>query len=144
MTGFSIATIRYSMEVTNAFTQALSVGFSAISTFTVTALLVSTIVHAFVLRDLFPNDISIAITRNGLSKACVKHANFGRRRLQLPNCNTQKAYNRADLAISIPYSMNNSNFEKPTAFFLRQITDGNTSNLLSSRFHSSSSTDEVQ
>ncbi|RRT41889.1 hypothetical protein B296_00057470 [Ensete ventricosum] len=68
MTGFSIATIRYSMEVTNAFTQALSVGFSAISTFTVTALLVSTIVHAFVLRDLFPNDISIAITRNGLSK----------------------------------------------------------------------------
>ncbi|RWW32038.1 hypothetical protein GW17_00003318 [Ensete ventricosum] len=67
MTGFSIATIRYSMEVTNAFTQALSVGFSAISTFTVTALLVSTIVHAFVLRDLFPNDISIAITRNGLS-----------------------------------------------------------------------------
>ncbi|URE37472.1 C4-dicarboxylate transporter malic acid transport protein [Musa troglodytarum] len=64
-TGFSIATIRYSKEVTNAFTQALSVGFSAISTFTVTALLVSTIVHAFVLRDLFPNDISIAITRKG-------------------------------------------------------------------------------
>ncbi|XP_065045195.1 S-type anion channel SLAH2-like [Musa acuminata AAA Group] len=63
MTGFSIATIKYSMEITNAFTQALSVGFSAISTFTVTALLVSTIIHAFVLRDLFPNDISIAITQ---------------------------------------------------------------------------------
>lgn len=63
MTGFSIATIKYSMEITNAFTQALSVGFSAISTFTVTALLISTIIHAFVLRDLFPNDISIAITQ---------------------------------------------------------------------------------
>ncbi|RRT75579.1 hypothetical protein B296_00025214 [Ensete ventricosum] len=61
-TGFSIATIKYSTEITNAFTQALSVGFSAISTFTVTALLISTIIHAFVLRDLFPNDISIAIT----------------------------------------------------------------------------------
>ncbi|CAD5174124.1 S-type anion channel SLAH2-like [Musa acuminata AAA Group] len=63
MTGASIATIKYSMKVTNVLTQSLSVGLSAISTFTVTALLVTTIIHAFVLRDLFPNDISIAITQ---------------------------------------------------------------------------------
>ncbi|KAJ8486691.1 hypothetical protein OPV22_019176 [Ensete ventricosum] len=63
MTGASVATIKYSMKVTNVLTQSLAVGLAAISTFTVTALLVTTIVHAFVLRDLFPNDISIAITQ---------------------------------------------------------------------------------
>ncbi|XP_017698782.1 S-type anion channel SLAH2-like [Phoenix dactylifera] len=63
MTGASIATIKYSMDVTNVFTQILSVGLSAISTFAVTALLVTTIIHAFVLHDLFPNDVSIAITQ---------------------------------------------------------------------------------
>ncbi|XP_008802040.2 S-type anion channel SLAH2-like isoform X3 [Phoenix dactylifera] len=62
MTGASVATIRYSMEVTNVLTRSLSVGLSAISTLTVTALLVFTIIHAFILHDLFPNDISIAIT----------------------------------------------------------------------------------
>ncbi|KAF8379623.1 hypothetical protein HHK36_029064 [Tetracentron sinense] len=62
MTGASMATIKYSNEVTNSVTQSLSVILSAISTLTVTALLISTIIHAFVLRDLFPNDIAIAIT----------------------------------------------------------------------------------
>ncbi|XP_043700497.1 S-type anion channel SLAH2-like [Telopea speciosissima] len=62
MTGASIATIRYSNEVTNLVTQSLSVILSGISTLTVTALLISTVIHAFVLRDLFPNDIAIAIT----------------------------------------------------------------------------------
>ncbi|XP_039126533.1 S-type anion channel SLAH2-like [Dioscorea cayenensis subsp. rotundata] len=60
-TGAAIATIRYSTEVKNVFTQTLSVALSSISTVTVTALLVSTIIHALVLHDLFPNDISIAI-----------------------------------------------------------------------------------
>ncbi|XP_010915756.1 S-type anion channel SLAH2 isoform X1 [Elaeis guineensis] len=62
MTGASIATIRYSAEVKNVFTQSLSVALSGISALTVIALLVSTIIHAFVLNDLFPNDISIAIS----------------------------------------------------------------------------------
>lgn len=61
MTGVSIATIKYSNEVQNPLTQALSITLSSISTLTVTALLVSTVVHAYVLRDLFPNDIAIAI-----------------------------------------------------------------------------------
>ncbi|XP_078429066.1 S-type anion channel SLAH3-like [Wolffia australiana] len=61
MTGAAIATIEYSAVVKNPFTQVLSLGLSAISTVTVTALLVSTIIHAFVLGDLFPNDLSIAI-----------------------------------------------------------------------------------
>ncbi|XP_058096105.1 S-type anion channel SLAH2-like isoform X2 [Magnolia sinica] len=62
MTAASIATIKYSNAVKNPLTQSLSIVLSAISTLTVTALLVSTIVHAFVLRNLFPNDITIAIT----------------------------------------------------------------------------------
>ncbi|GLT63633.1 hypothetical protein SLA2020_361830 [Shorea laevis] len=62
MTGAAIATIRYSSEVTNIVNQTLSVILSAVATLIVTALLVTTIIHAFVLRDLFPNDIAIAIS----------------------------------------------------------------------------------
>ncbi|CAL9159204.1 unnamed protein product [Musa hybrid cultivar] len=65
MTGAAIATIRYSTEVKNGFTQTLSVALSVISTITVAALLFSTVVHAFVLRDLFANDIAIAIAISG-------------------------------------------------------------------------------
>ncbi|CAO2204039.1 unnamed protein product [Urochloa humidicola] len=63
MTGASVATITYATEVTNVLTRALSIGLSGISTVTVAGLLVTTVFHAFVLRDLFPNDVSIAITR---------------------------------------------------------------------------------
>ncbi|XP_022714607.1 S-type anion channel SLAH3-like [Durio zibethinus] len=62
MTGAAIATMRYSSVVTNMVTQTLSVILSVVATLTVTALLVTTILHAFVLRDLFLNDITIAIS----------------------------------------------------------------------------------
>ncbi|KAK8583484.1 hypothetical protein V6N12_067756 [Hibiscus sabdariffa] len=62
MTGAAIATMRYSSAVTNVVTQTLSVILSVAATLTVAALLVTTILHAFVLRDLFPNDIAIAIS----------------------------------------------------------------------------------
>ncbi|KAL7612275.1 hypothetical protein Lser_V15G09464 [Lactuca serriola] len=62
MTGAAIATIRYSSEVSNIVTKSLSVTLSTAATVTVTGLLITTIVHAFVLRDLFPNDIGIAIS----------------------------------------------------------------------------------
>ncbi|KAJ0989284.1 hypothetical protein J5N97_007640 [Dioscorea zingiberensis] len=75
MTGASIATIRYATEVKNVFTQTLSVALSSISTITVAALLVSTLIHAFVLHDLFPNDISIAIAYRK-QKSSKKHTNL--------------------------------------------------------------------
>ncbi|KAJ4765666.1 S-type anion channel SLAH3 [Rhynchospora pubera] len=62
MTGAAIATVRYSIEVSNVFTKSLSVVLTVISTLTVTVLLITTVIHASVLHDLFPNDISIAIT----------------------------------------------------------------------------------
>ncbi|KAI3720644.1 hypothetical protein L2E82_31635 [Cichorium intybus] len=62
MTGAAISTIRYSSEVSNVVTKALSVTLSTAATVTVAGLLITTIVHAFVLRDLFPNDIAIAIS----------------------------------------------------------------------------------
>ncbi|KAI8008052.1 S-type anion channel SLAH3 [Camellia lanceoleosa] len=62
MTGAAIATIKYSNEVPNIATKSLSVALCAIATVTVTSLLVTTILHAFVLVDLFPNDIAIAIS----------------------------------------------------------------------------------
>ncbi|XP_057470967.1 S-type anion channel SLAH2-like [Actinidia eriantha] len=62
MTGAATATIKYSNEVPNIVTKSLSVILCVISTLTVTLLLGTTILHAFVLRDLFPNDIAIAIS----------------------------------------------------------------------------------
>jgi hypothetical protein len=54
----SIASIRYSLEVKNVFTQALCIGLLVASTLTVTAaLFFTTLLRAVVLRDLFPNDI---------------------------------------------------------------------------------------
>ncbi|KAK3011680.1 hypothetical protein RJ639_010860 [Escallonia herrerae] len=62
MTGASIATIKYSNEVTNIVTKSLSVILCCIATLTVTALLMTTMFHAFVRGELFPNDIAIAIS----------------------------------------------------------------------------------
>ncbi|XP_057464233.1 S-type anion channel SLAH2-like [Actinidia eriantha] len=62
MTAAAIATIKYCNEVPSIVTKSLSVILSAIATLVVISLLVTTILHAFVLRDLFPNDIAIAIS----------------------------------------------------------------------------------
>ncbi|XP_060203755.1 S-type anion channel SLAH2-like isoform X1 [Lycium barbarum] len=62
MTGAAIATIKYSIMVNTIVTKILVVILCTLSTLTVTGLLVTTIIHAFVLRDLFPNDISIAVS----------------------------------------------------------------------------------
>ncbi|XP_074361824.1 S-type anion channel SLAH3-like [Apium graveolens] len=62
MTGAATATLRYSLEVSNVITKSLSIILCVVVTFTVTALLVTTIFHAFVPKDLFPNDIAIAIS----------------------------------------------------------------------------------
>ncbi|KAK4431398.1 S-type anion channel SLAH3 [Sesamum alatum] len=62
MTGAAIATIRYSDVATSLVTKALTVVLCIVATLIVSALLVTTIIHAFVLRDLFPNDIAIAIS----------------------------------------------------------------------------------
>uniref|UniRef100_A0ACD5U6C7 Uncharacterized protein n=1 Tax=Avena sativa TaxID=4498 RepID=A0ACD5U6C7_AVESA len=62
MTGAGIATIRYATVVDNAFTTGLAIGLSLLASLTVMGLFVTTIVHAFVFRNLFPNDIAIAIT----------------------------------------------------------------------------------
>ncbi|CAA2988473.1 S-type anion channel SLAH2-like [Olea europaea subsp. europaea] len=62
MTGAAIATIRYSTVVTNVVTKSLTIVLCTVATLAVASLLVTTIIHAFVLGDLFPNDISIAIS----------------------------------------------------------------------------------
>ncbi|KAI5020636.1 hypothetical protein ZWY2020_045524 [Hordeum vulgare] len=63
MTSVALATALYASEVDNLLTRALAVGLSAIAVVTVTAVLATTVYHAFVRGDLFPNDVSIAITR---------------------------------------------------------------------------------
>ena len=63
MTSAAIATVLYASAVTNVLTRALAIGLSAIATVTVTGVLVMTMYHAFVRKDLFPNDVSIAITQ---------------------------------------------------------------------------------
>jgi hypothetical protein len=63
MTSVALASVLYASEVDNIFTRALAVGLSAIAAVTVTGVLATTVYHAFVRGDLFPNDVSIAITR---------------------------------------------------------------------------------
>ncbi|PWZ19360.1 S-type anion channel SLAH3 [Zea mays] len=77
MTGAAIASIRYSTEVDNTFTKALCVALSVIAVLTVTALFVTTLVHAFVLRKLFPNDICIAITDHKMKPIMELHESHG-------------------------------------------------------------------
>uniref|UniRef100_A0A0E0JFV1 Uncharacterized protein n=1 Tax=Oryza punctata TaxID=4537 RepID=A0A0E0JFV1_ORYPU len=73
MTSAAIASIRYSSEVKNAFTQSLCIVLSVLATLTVTALFLTTLLHAAVHRDLFPNDISIAITERKLKPIAEIH-----------------------------------------------------------------------
>ncbi|XP_019200527.1 PREDICTED: S-type anion channel SLAH3-like [Ipomoea nil] len=77
MTGAGMATIKYSAVVTNTVSKCVAVVFCGISTLTVTALLVTTIVHAFVLRDLFPNDNAIAISDRGEPQHKRRHRRNG-------------------------------------------------------------------
>ncbi|XP_074265805.1 S-type anion channel SLAH3-like [Silene latifolia] len=62
VTGAAIAKIRCSNEVTSKVTQAMAIILSAISKLTVTSLLVTTLLQAFVSRNLFLSDVSIAIS----------------------------------------------------------------------------------
>ncbi|KAL0304353.1 UNVERIFIED_CONTAM: S-type anion channel SLAH3 [Sesamum radiatum] len=63
MTGAAIATIRYSDVATSTVSKLLTIVLCIVATLIVSALLVTTIIHAFVLQDLFPNDIAIAISK---------------------------------------------------------------------------------
>ncbi|KAM3413145.1 hypothetical protein ACQJBY_004363 [Aegilops geniculata] len=63
MTSVALATVLYASEVDNMLTRALAVGLSGIAVVTVTGVLATTMYHAFMRKDLFPNDVSIAITR---------------------------------------------------------------------------------
>ncbi|OEL21922.1 S-type anion channel SLAH3 [Dichanthelium oligosanthes] len=68
MTSAAIATAIFASEVTNVLTRALAVGLACVASVTVAGVLAATMYHAFVLRDLFPNDVSIAIRRRPKAK----------------------------------------------------------------------------
>ncbi|KAF6997889.1 hypothetical protein CFC21_014058 [Triticum aestivum] len=63
MTSVALATVLYASKVDNVLTRALAVGLSGIAVVTVIGVLATTMYHAFMRKDLFPNDVSIAITR---------------------------------------------------------------------------------
>ncbi|XP_048602528.1 S-type anion channel SLAH3-like [Brassica napus] len=73
MTGAAIATISYAAVVRNTMTKVLCVILCAIATLVVFALLVTTIIHVFVLGNLFPNDNAIAISNRPRSKQTNHH-----------------------------------------------------------------------
>ncbi|KAG0580948.1 hypothetical protein KC19_4G212600 [Ceratodon purpureus] len=62
MTAASIASIQYCHVATSWITRGLAVALSFISSATVCTLFVSTLLHVFWWRCLFPNDLAIAIT----------------------------------------------------------------------------------
>ncbi|KAF8702538.1 hypothetical protein HU200_032920 [Digitaria exilis] len=64
MTTASLATVKYAEAVPCFASRALALSLSLMSTTMVSLLLVSTLLHAFVWRSLFPNDLAIAITKD--------------------------------------------------------------------------------
>ena len=62
MTAAAIAAIQYCHVATSWITKTLAVALSLISTATVATLFISTLLHIFWWRCLFPNDLAIAIT----------------------------------------------------------------------------------
>ncbi|XP_025806611.1 S-type anion channel SLAH2-like [Panicum hallii] len=68
MTSAAIATAIFASEVSNALTRALAVVLAGVASVTVAGVLAATMYHAFVRRDLFPNDVSIAVRRRPKAK----------------------------------------------------------------------------
>ncbi|KAJ3680071.1 hypothetical protein LUZ60_016349 [Juncus effusus] len=64
MTTVSIASIKYAEEVPCFFSKGLALSLSFMSSTMVSLLFGSTLLHAFVWRSLFPNDLAIAITKD--------------------------------------------------------------------------------
>lgn len=82
MTTASLATVKYAEAVPCFTSRALALSLSLMSTTMVSLLLVSTLLHAFVWRSLFPNDLAIAITKgrqNGAAKPHGKGRKAGKR-----------------------------------------------------------------
>lgn len=76
MTTASIATIKYAEEVPSVISKGLALALSFMSSTMVFVLFFSTLLHGFVWRTLFPNDLAIAITktRQGKEKKPIKKA----------------------------------------------------------------------
>ncbi|KAG6685205.1 hypothetical protein I3843_12G101300 [Carya illinoinensis] len=70
MTTASVATIKYAEQVPSVISKGLALTLSFMSSAMVSVLFISTLLHAFVWRTLFPNDlaIAIAITKRRLVK----------------------------------------------------------------------------
>lgn len=68
MTTIAIATIKYSEQAPSVISTGLVLTLSFLSSTMVSVLFVSTLLHAFVWRTLFPNDLAIAITKQKIGK----------------------------------------------------------------------------
>ncbi|KAL2902322.1 Guard cell S-type anion channel SLAC1 [Bienertia sinuspersici] len=68
MTTASIATIKYAEQVPSVASKGLALSLSFMSSTMVAILLVSTLLHGFVWKTLFPNDLAIAITKKKQGK----------------------------------------------------------------------------
>ncbi|XP_062074466.1 guard cell S-type anion channel SLAC1-like [Humulus lupulus] len=68
MTTASVVSIKYAEEVPSIPSKGLAITLSFMSSAMVSVLLVSTLLHAFVWRTLFPNDLAIAITNKRINK----------------------------------------------------------------------------
>ncbi|KAG2574172.1 hypothetical protein PVAP13_7KG308400 [Panicum virgatum] len=78
MTTASLATVKYAEAEPCFASRALALSLSLMSTTMVSLLLVSTLLHAFIWRSLFPNDLAIAITKDRQNGA-VKPSGKGKR-----------------------------------------------------------------
>ncbi|VAH11367.1 unnamed protein product [Triticum turgidum subsp. durum] len=96
MTSVALATVLYASEVDNLVTRAMALGLSGIATMTIIVVLAATMYHAFVRGDLFPNDVSITITK--------QRPKFSKILAHLQTCGSDVK----ELVVSIPNFNSNS------------------------------------
>ncbi|KAH6804612.1 SLAC1-like protein 3 [Perilla frutescens var. frutescens] len=89
MTGAATATIKYSEEVRSVATKMLGVMLCLAATVTVAALLLITVVHALVHRDLFPNDMAIAISNTIIIQPHLNYSDSDAKDIEAQTPNTQ-------------------------------------------------------
>ncbi|KAJ0974591.1 hypothetical protein J5N97_016556 [Dioscorea zingiberensis] len=96
MTTASLATIKYAEEVPCFMSKALALSLSFMSSTMVSLLFISTLLHAFFWRSLFPNDLAIAITKNKSAGA----RSLAKQKSTVGNINNKKAQDQVKQWVS--------------------------------------------
>ncbi|KAK9103526.1 hypothetical protein Sjap_020780 [Stephania japonica] len=109
MTTVSLATIKYAEQIPCVLSKVLALSLSFMSSTMVSVLFVSTLLHGFVWRSLFPNDLAIAIKERRSNASSGDHKGFSKDRKPF-----KKAYNIRQWTKQSPLALVSSVTKKNT------------------------------